>query len=157
MAKQVWGGAAPVVNPSLAGRLVLVVSLELPRGKAPQVKVELVQARIVAVMRELNFELQLVAAHGLLANDAAGADAWASPRAIGSLGGHLAGLDRCPSLLAENRFLWHLASPDTVRHDRRRRTVHKPGSHKPDATGPDARCVRHKARWKVPRAYHEVG
>jgi hypothetical protein len=85
-----------------------VASLEFPRGEAPQVEVELVQARAVAVVRELNLELELVAAHGLFANDAAGADARASPRAVGSLGGNLSGLDRCTSLLAENRFVWHL-------------------------------------------------
>src|SRR6266851_5443120 len=100
----------PRVNLSRPGRLVVVVvgSLEFPRGEAPQVQVELVQARVVAVMRELDLELQLVAAYGLLADDAAGADARASPRAIRSLGGHLAGFDRCTSLLAENTFVWHL-------------------------------------------------
>jgi hypothetical protein len=121
MAKQVWGGAAPRVNPSRAGRLVVVVSLEFPRGEAPQVEVELVQARVVAVMRELKLEFELIAAHGLFANDAAGADARASPRAIRSVGRHLAGLDRCTSLLPEKTFVWHLVAPDTTRHDGRRR------------------------------------
>jgi hypothetical protein len=85
-----------------------VVSLEFPRGEAPQVKVELVEPRVVAVIRELNLELQLVAAHGLVANGAWGADSWASPRAIGPLGGNLACLKRCLGLLAESSFVWHL-------------------------------------------------
>jgi hypothetical protein len=85
-----------------------VASLELPRGEAPQVNVELVQPGIVAVMGELNLELELIAAHGPLANGAGSTDARTSPCAIGSLGGHLAGLDRCASLLAENSLVWHL-------------------------------------------------
>src|SRR5216683_7445484 len=129
------------VNLSRPGRLVVVVvgSLEFPRGEAPQVKVELVQARVVAVMGELNLELELVAAHGPLANDAAGADARASPRAIRSLGGHLAGLDRCTSLLAENTFVWHLGLlTRRATTDEGPRRI--PGERiRPDATGPDAR------------------
>jgi hypothetical protein len=87
---------------------VVVRSLEFPRGEAPQVKVELVQARIVTVMRELNLELQLVAGDGPFADDALGADARASPGAIGLLGGNLAGLDCCTGLLTEEIFVWHL-------------------------------------------------
>jgi hypothetical protein len=82
-----------------------VVSLELPRGEAPYVKVEIVQAGRVAVMGELNLELQLIFPHGLPANDAGGTDTRASPRAIGAVRGKLAGLDRCPSLLAEDSFV----------------------------------------------------
>src|SRR6266508_76727 len=121
MANQVWDRRGPRVNPSRTGRLAAVISLEFPRGEAPQVKVEFVQALLIAVIRELNLELQLVAAHGPLADGAGGADRRGSQRTIGSLGGHLAGLDRCTSLLAENSFLWHLVDPDTARHDRRRR------------------------------------
>jgi hypothetical protein len=74
-------------------------------------EVVLVQARRIAVIRELNLELQLVAAHGPLANGAPGADAWPSPRAIGSLGGNLAGLDCRSGALAENSLVWHVVGP----------------------------------------------
>jgi hypothetical protein len=85
-----------------------VVSLELPRGEAPQMKVVLVQTRRVAVMRELDLELKLVAAHGLCANDARGTDTRPSPSAIWVVRRNFAGLDRCTSLLTENGFVWHL-------------------------------------------------
>jgi hypothetical protein len=42
-----------------------LVPLELPRGEAPDVDVELVQTRIVAVARELNLELKLGFRDGL--------------------------------------------------------------------------------------------
>ena len=69
---------------------------------------ELVQSRIVTVMRELNLELQLVAAHGSPADRAGGADAWASPGAIWTSGRELAGSDSFSGLLAEKGFVCHL-------------------------------------------------
>ena len=45
-------------------------ALELPRGKAAEVDVELVQAWVVAIVGEFNFELQFVRSNRLLAHRA---------------------------------------------------------------------------------------
>jgi hypothetical protein len=47
-----------------------LISLELPRSKAPHMDVELVQAWRVAIVGELDLEFELVLRHGELAHRA---------------------------------------------------------------------------------------
>jgi len=63
-------------------RTLARTSLKLPRGEAPDVDVELVEARVVAVSCELNLELQFILRHWLLAYRARGTDARPSPSPI---------------------------------------------------------------------------
>jgi hypothetical protein len=85
-----------------------VLPLQLPDGEAPDVDVEPVQARLGAIVGELNLELHLVLGDRLFADGTDSADAGATPRAIRASGGELALLDGFSSFLAEDRFVGYV-------------------------------------------------
>jgi hypothetical protein len=58
------------------------VPLELPRGEAPDVDVELVEARVVAVASELDLELQLILGYGTATDGAFDPDTRTTPSPI---------------------------------------------------------------------------
>jgi hypothetical protein len=88
-------------------------SLELSRREAPDMNVELVEAGVVAVMSELNLELQLIALHGESTDGAGSADTRSAPCAVRTSGGELPRLDHCSGFLAENQLVGHLGTSNT--------------------------------------------
>ena len=67
----------------LAIKLALrLLPLKLPCRKAPYMNVVFVQARAIAVMGELDLELQFIICHGLLAHRAERANTRAAPGAV---------------------------------------------------------------------------
>jgi hypothetical protein len=114
----------------------VLTPLELPRREAPDVDVERVQPRVVAVAAELDLDLELVAGRGLVADGAYRANAWPAQGAIRSASRERAALNRFTSLRAEKLFIGHLAVP---RRDRtRNRGGHAPGTER-QARGPRVR------------------
>ena len=131
---------------SLNGTVALHLDpLQFPHGKAPDVDVELVQSGIVAIVRELNFELQLVASYGLLAHRTWGPDAWPAPCAIRPTSRELSGLDYCSGFCSEDRFVRQLRSSNYTHETDARRSA---GIIKPDPrAGRRSRPL--KGQWKA--------
>src|SRR2546429_2835928 len=69
---------------------------------------ELVQSWAVAVMGELDLELQFILLHRQLAHGAESADAWTAPGAIRPPGWEFSIADCCSGLLAKDCFVRHL-------------------------------------------------
>jgi hypothetical protein len=89
--------------------------------------VELVQSGIVAIVRELNFELQLVASYGLLAHRTGSPDAWPAPCAIRPTCRELSGLDYRSGFCSEDCFVRHLRSSNHT-HETDARSAGQRGS-----------------------------
>src|SRR5882724_12085544 len=87
--------------------------LELPGREAPDVDVVLVEARVVAVVRELDLELQLALRYGQVADRARGTDSWPAPCPIRPSVRKLPGFQHLTDLRA-HKLLVHLAGSPTV-------------------------------------------
>ena len=81
------------------------VTFQFPHGEAPDVYVELVQARHGTIVRKLNLELDLVAGDRLLAYGAGSANAGAAPGAVRSPGRELPAADGFSGFLSEDRLV----------------------------------------------------
>jgi hypothetical protein len=68
----------------LAVRATVPYALELPRCKAADVDVELVESRVVTVAGELDLELRMILRDGLAAHCAYCTDPWTAPSTVGS-------------------------------------------------------------------------
>jgi hypothetical protein len=88
-------GVAPLVVSAVQ---LSLCPLKLPRRKAADVDVKLVEPRGVAVMSELNLELQLVARHRKATDGAGGAHPGTAPGAVRFPGREFSGTDRFSSL-----------------------------------------------------------
>jgi hypothetical protein len=145
------GSRAAIANPS-ATRALRVRPLELPRGEASDVHMELVQSGVVPVAGELDLELQLGLGHGLATHGAERADARPAPCPIWRPGGELPGAYRIAGLFSEAWFVGQGRSRRATGRSHAPRC--RAGRNAPDARGRDARCVNQEARWKAPLAYH---
>ena len=98
--------AEAVQDPLLrAGHLL---ALELPRGKAAEVGVELVQAWVVAIVGEFTFELQFVRSNRLLAHRAWSPDPKTAPCALWPMSRDPSGEDARTSFFSDDRFVRHV-------------------------------------------------
>src|SRR5436309_933337 len=105
------GSFAPGPTLRTDGPLILLrqplhlVPLELPRGEATDVDVELIEPRIVAITSKLNLELQLTAPDRKITHRTRCIDTWPAPCAIRESGRELPCLDHCSGFLAESSRL----------------------------------------------------
>jgi hypothetical protein len=83
---------------------------KLPRSKAPDVGVKLVQSWTIAVVAELNFDGHLVFRDGQYTDRALDPDAQPSPGSIRLACRQLTGPNRFSGFLAQNRFVGHSGS-----------------------------------------------
>ena len=98
----------PTFRSSPASRIRLPLrSLELPRGEAADMDVELVEAWVVAVTSELDLELQLVALDGKPTDGTGCADARPAPCTVRRSGRELPRLDAFSGLPAEDLLIGH--------------------------------------------------
>ena len=95
----------------LAVRPAIPFALELPRWKAADVDVELIQSGVVTIAAELDLELHLIPRDGLAAHRADHTNSWPTPSTIGSLGRHHSSADRFSGFGAQNSLIGHASSP----------------------------------------------
>src|SRR5882724_882465 len=107
--------------------------LELPGREAADVDVVLVEARVFAVVRELDLELQLALRYRQVADRARGTDSWAAPCPIRASVRELSGFQYFTDLRA-HKLLVHLAGSPTVVPARAGRPSQMPSGRTPVAS-----------------------
>ena len=110
------------------------------RGReAPDVDVQLVQPRVVAIAPELDLQLQLAAGHGFIADGTCRANTGSAPRAIRSAAG--ACRPQPPRAPSRGELVRPASRCTSAGLQRRAPRAHEQEA-KPDAVGEDARRAR---------------